>query len=202
VDVKQHAGIGQRDVAELLKEIEDFVQREISLASAKKLLLTRDGKLYSRFPSKKVWEWSTKKIEEHFGIKLRRIEDNVLYEAMRYIYNNSAFDMGKRGTIGWIYTTAWGIEGGVRKLLEKLGIKDAPQDLLDKAASRIFDHVRRVAEEFSKQLTGGISLGALEWYRAMGAPSEYRVVEFDEEGKLRIKESADLKDLRKLVEEG
>lgn len=89
----------------------------------------------------------------------------------------------------------------MRILLEKFGFKDVPIDVLDKAADNIFEHVRRVAEEFSKELTGGISLGALEWYIAMGAPSEYKIAEFDEEGKLRIKESIDLRNLKNLVEE-
>jgi len=201
LSMKTHITEG-RDVAEIIKDIENFVEKTVNLSTARKLLLTRSGTLYKNFPSKKVWEWSTKKIEEHFGVKLQGLEDNVLYEAMRYIYNNAIFDMGKKSSIGWIYTTVWGIEGGVQKLLEKLGIKDVPIDVLDKVADNIFEHVRKVAEEFSKQLTGGISLGALEWYTAMGMPDEYRVVEFDEAGNIKVKESIDLRKLKNAIEEG
>lgn len=71
MSVKTHITEG-RDVAELLKEIEDFVKREVSVSSAKRLLLSNKGTLYSKFPSGKVWEWAEKKIEEYFGVNCEK----------------------------------------------------------------------------------------------------------------------------------
>lgn len=172
------------EVEELMKKILEMVRKEVSVENTKNLLFNRNGELYSQFPSKKVKEWALKKQKE-YGLdhdESDLISTPLLYAAMRRVYKELEFDLGRNVNVGWVLTTDFDVKTGLKTILaKKLGLKswllpDKVDQLIDKYHELIERHCERVAAEVRRELTGGASLGALRWYKAMGYPREIAII--------------------------
>ena len=156
-------------------KIVQAVSEEITPQTVQKLLFNRYGKLYSKFPSKKVRAWAERKAEKWGLIGTMPQIYNVFYAVMRSIYKELEFDAGRNINIGWMYTTAWDIRDSVRAVIEKkigeeiifIEDKELQKELyriVEKTAKLLYRYAREITERFTK----GISLGALAWYKTMG----------------------------------
>jgi len=175
-------------VEEIFKRAYEMVEKVITAENARRMLFTRYGTLQKKFPSKKIREWALRKQEEYGLPHGEILSQPLLYEAMRRIYKELEFDVGRNWNIGWAMTTRLGIEDGLRGIVAGLyGKKTAWEiwsefhELREKYADKIINHCKKVAEELRKQLTGGISYGALAWHSILGFP-EMRFFVGDKEG--------------------
>ena len=175
--------IDSKQIREILKESVEMVRKLISVETVKHLLFTRKGGLYASFPSKKVREWALKKQREY---GLPHNEENIvaqplLYEALRAIYKELEFDLGKNYNLGWIITARFGVKYGLEAILEKkTNLRYYELDYgkeIEEATGKILKYCQRIAQEVLKELTGGISLGALRWYEAFGHPESITILE-------------------------
>jgi hypothetical protein len=84
----------------------------------------------------------------------------------------------------WHRGRAQGIISGLygEKAAWKVWGEDWFYQLRKRYADKIINHCKKVAEALRKQLTGGISYGALAWHRALGSPDEMRFFVSDKEG--------------------
>ena len=170
-------------VEEIFKRAYEMVEKVINVETARRMLFTRYGTLQKKFPSKKIREWALKKQEEYALPHGEMLSSPLLYEAMRRIYKELEFDAGRNVNIGWAMTTAFGIEDGLRGIVAGLYGRTTAwkvwgekwfYELKEKYADKIINYCKKVAEALRKQLTGGISYGALAWHRALGSPDEMR----------------------------
>ena len=151
------------------------VTEEITVDTVKRMLFTRYGRLYSRFPSRKVWEWAGR-LAKKWGLEgnFPRLH-NVFYAVMRSMYKELEFDAGRNVNVGWMFTTAWDIRDAVRDVIEKevgehiafIGDRELEEELY-KIVERTSILLYRYARELTEYFTKGVSLGALAWYKAMG----------------------------------
>ena len=176
-------------VEEIFKRAYEMHEKVITVETARRMLLTRYGTLQKKFPSKKIREWALRKQEEYGLPHGEMLTSPLLCAVLRRIYKELEFDLGRNVNIGWAMTTRLGIEDGLRGIVAGLyGKKTAWEiwsefhELREKYADKIINHCKKLAEELRKQLTGGISYGALAWHRALGSPDEMRFFVSDKEG--------------------
>lgn len=111
------------------------------------------------------------------------IAQPLLYETLRAIYKELEFDLGKNYNLGWIITVRFRIKDGLEAILEKrANLRHYEIDYseeIEKTTDRILKYCHRIAQEVLKELTGGVSLGALRWYKAFGHPESIIILEFN-----------------------
>ncbi len=168
----------------------EMVEREITLETVNKLLVSRKTKrLYANFPSKKVRKWALER-QKRYGLPHPE-EDFVrvplLYACMRRVYKEIEFDLGRNVNIGWAVTCAMDVEDGLKAIIEsKLGLKlysiwleGEVEKEFEEAVEAIKNHCRSIVETIRNVLLNGLSLGALRWYQALGYPESMTIMEFD-----------------------
>jgi len=101
-------------VEEIFKRAYEMVEKVITVENVRRMLFTRYGTLQKKFPSKKIREWALKKQEEYALPHGEILSQPLLYEAMRRIYKELEYDLGRNWNIGWALTTSFGIEDGLR----------------------------------------------------------------------------------------
>lgn len=184
--------ISIEDVKEVLNEVVEMVRKTITPEVVKRLLFTRKGTLYATFPSKKVREWAIRK-QKKYGLEHDEkdlVTEPLLYAVARRIYKELEFDLGRNPNIGWALTTYFDLKEGIRSILsKKFGVdylkleevlpEDKLNKLVEEAVIKIEKYAEGVASFITKEMTGGISLGALTWYQAMGNPERMIILESD-----------------------
>jgi hypothetical protein len=119
--LKPRTGLGVLDRA--LK----MVQSAVTPSSVRELLFTRDGKLYSAFPSVRVREWALR-VQEEWGLPHGSgLTPPLLYAAMRRVFKELEFDLGRTTSIAWAITTRMEIEAGLGRTAEVPGNRDRRQ---------------------------------------------------------------------------
>ena len=102
-------------------------------------------------------------------------------QRLRAIYKELEFDLGKNCNLGWIITARFRIKDGLEAILEKkTNLRYYELDYgkeIEEATDKILKYCQRIAQEVLKELTGGISLGALRWYEAFGHPESITILE-------------------------
>ena len=177
-------------VEEIFRRAYEMVEKVITAENVRRMLFTRYGTLQKKFPLRKIREWALKKQEEYGLPHGEILLQPLLYEAMRRIYKELEFDLGKNWNIGWALTTRLGIEDGLRGIISGLYGRDSAwkvwgedwfYQLRKRYADKIINHCKKVTEVLVKELTGGVSYGALAWYSALGYP-EMRFFVGDRQG--------------------
>jgi len=185
-EVEKESG---RSLVELGNRLLTCIYREVTPQTVRRLLFTRRGevRLLRQFPSKRVREWAFK-VGRRYGIKVKQplIYDHPLYAVMRRIYKELEFDCGYKTSLEGFAFSIYDIDWGVTAYLETNGYDCSYGTPAYKYKEKLVKKIEKFCEVMVKCFTGGLSLGALRWYEAMGRPSEIPIYETDEKGNLDL----------------